>query len=193
MIINAISFKGMPSNYSKIDNTLSRSAQPMADDFAWLKEQGITDIVNFRTMVVSGVEFDEKTAVESLGMKYHNIPSITSKPEEKNILTGLVRRTDSNYKIFMDHDAKSYVMEKIPKINLMDIRYFLPMVGGSIDGYYEVERIGFTTVDNNPALRLRLGRYINIGDNMVEIYKKKMQPGELISYEYTLKMYNNEI
>ena len=75
----------------------------------------------------------------------------------------------------------------------MDIRYFLPMVGGSIDGYYEVERIGFTTVDNNPALRLRLGRYINIGDNMVEIYKKKMQPGELISYEYTLKMYNNEI
>lgn len=118
---------------------------------------------------------------------------IKDKPEEKNILTGLVRRTDSNYKIFMDHDAKSYVMEKIPKINLMDIRYFLPMVGGSIDGYYEVERIGFTTVDNNPALRLRLGRYINIGDNMVDIYKKKMQPGELISYEYTLKMYNNEI
>ena len=85
MRINAISFKGIPSNYSKIDNTLSRSAQPMADDFAWLKEQGITDIVNFRTMVVSGVEFDEKTAVESLGMKYHNIPSITSKPEEKNV------------------------------------------------------------------------------------------------------------
>ena len=118
---------------------------------------------------------------------------IKDKPEEKNILTGLVRRTDSNYKVFMDHDAKSYVMEKIPKINLMDIRYFLPMVGGSIDGYYEVERIGFTTVDSNPALRLRLGRYINIGDNMVEIYKKKMQPGELISYEYTMKMYNNEI
>lgn len=118
---------------------------------------------------------------------------IKDKPEEKNILTGLVRRTDSNYKVFMDHDAKSYVMEKIPKINLMDIRYFLPMVGGSIDGYYEVERIGFTTVDSNPALRLRLGRYINIGDNMVEIYKKKMQPGELISYEYTMKMYNNDI
>ena len=34
---------------------------------------------------------------------------------------------------------------------------------------------------------------IRQGDNMVEIYKKKMQPGELISYEYTLKMYNNEI
>lgn len=85
MKIQSITFKGMPNNYSQIDKTVSRSAQPMAEDFVWLKEQGVTDIVNFRTMVVSGVEFDEKTAVESLGMNYHNISSITAKPEEKNI------------------------------------------------------------------------------------------------------------
>ena len=118
---------------------------------------------------------------------------IKEKPAEKNILTGLVRRTASDYKKFMDHEAKSYIMERIPSINLMNIQYFLPMVAGSIDGYYEVERIGFTTVDNQPALRLRLGRYIPIGESMVEIYKSKMQPGELISYDYTLKMYNGEI
>lgn len=85
MRIQPIAFKGMPSNYSKIDETVSRSAQPMAEDFVWLKEQGVTDVVNFRTMVVSGVEFDEKKAVEGLGMKYHNISSITAKPEERNI------------------------------------------------------------------------------------------------------------
>ena len=107
--------------------------------------------------------------------------------------TGLVRRTASDFKKFMDHEAKSYVMEKIPNINMMSIRYFLPMVAGSVDGYYEVERIGFTTVDNQPALRLRLGRYIPIGESMVEIYRSKMQPGELISYDYTLKMYNGEV
>jgi hypothetical protein len=118
---------------------------------------------------------------------------IKEKPAEKNILTGLVRRTASDFKKFMDHEAKSYVMEKIPNINMMNIRYFLPMVAGSIDGYYEVERIGFTTVDNQPALRLRLGRYIPIGESMVEIYRSKMQPGELISYDYTLKMYNGEV
>ncbi len=118
---------------------------------------------------------------------------IKAKPAEKNILTGLVRRTASDFKKFMDHEATSYVMEKIPNINMMNIRYFLPMVAGSIDGYYEVERIGFTAVDNKPALRLRLGRYIPIGENMVEIYRSKMQPGELISYEYTLKMYNGEV
>lgn len=118
---------------------------------------------------------------------------IKEKPAEKNILTGLVRRTSSDFKKFMDHEAKSYVMEKIPNINMMNIRYFLPMVAGSIDGYYEVERIGFTAVDNQPALRLRLGRYIPIGESMVEIYRSKMQPGELISYDYTLKMYNGEV
>lgn len=121
------------------------------------------------------------------------LEEIKEKPIEKNILTGLVRRTDGNYMKFMDHEATSYVMEKIPNINMMNIRYFLPMVAGAIDGYYEVERIGFTTVDNKPVLRLRLGRYIPIGDSMVEIYRSKMQPGELISYDYTMKMYKGEV
>ena len=85
MRICSISFRGIPKNYAIIDKTLSRSAQPMAEDFVWLKEQGVTDVVNFRTMVVSDVEFDEKTSVEALGMKYHNIPSITSKPTESNV------------------------------------------------------------------------------------------------------------
>jgi len=127
---------------------------------------------------------------EVIAKSITEIPSIIKElPEEKNILTGLVRRTASDYKKFMDHEATSYVMERIPNVNLMNIRHFLPMVAGSIDGYYEVERIGFTTYENNPALRLRLGRYIPIGESMVEIYRSKMQPGELISYETVMKMY----
>ena len=87
-------FCGMPNNYSKIDNFVSRSAQPQKEDFLWLKEQGVTDVVNFRTMVVSAVDFDEKTVVESLGMTYHNIPSMTSEPKEENIneFLGLVKQ-----------------------------------------------------------------------------------------------------
>ena len=86
MKIHSITFQGIPKNYSKITNTLSRSAQPMKDDFTWLKEQGVTDIINFRTMTVSGVDFDEKELVEKLGMKYHNIPSITRSPKDENVL-----------------------------------------------------------------------------------------------------------
>lgn len=75
----------MPNNYARINNTLSRSAQPLKEDFAWLKEQGVTDIINFRTMYDPAIDYDEKAFVESLGMKYHNIPSVTRRPEEENI------------------------------------------------------------------------------------------------------------
>lgn len=85
MQVSLIYFKAMPKNYAKIDNNLSRSAQPLVEDFTWLKEQGVTDVVNFRTMTVSDIDFDEKEIVESLGMKYHSIPSITAKPNEAKI------------------------------------------------------------------------------------------------------------
>ncbi|MGN1153446.1 MAG: tyrosine-protein phosphatase [Candidatus Gastranaerophilaceae bacterium] len=74
-----------PNNYKKIDETVSRSAQPEKEDFAWLREQGVTDIINFRTMYLSGLDFDEKSVVEKNGMKYHNIPTYTNSPEEKDI------------------------------------------------------------------------------------------------------------
>ena len=80
-----MSFNGKPQNYAVVDSFLSRSAQPQKDDFAWLKEQGITDIINFRTMLNNEVTFDEKAEVEKLGMKYHNIPSVTTEPKEENI------------------------------------------------------------------------------------------------------------
>ena len=85
MNVHPITFLGMPKNYSKINDTLSRSAQPNKEDFAWLKGQGVTDIINFRTMYVAGVDYDEKALIEGLGMKYHNIPSVTKEPKEENI------------------------------------------------------------------------------------------------------------
>lgn len=85
MKISAISFCGKPDNYAIIDDYVSRSAQPELDDLRWLKEQGVTDIFNFRTMHVSGLDFDEGLTVNELGMKYHSIPSKTSEPSEKNV------------------------------------------------------------------------------------------------------------
>lgn len=91
-------FRGKPENYAKIDNVVSRSAQPKKEDFLWLKNEGVTDIINFRTMVDPAQNFDEKTVVESLGMKYHNIPSITSKPNEEKVgqFLNLVENIKSN-------------------------------------------------------------------------------------------------
>ena len=83
--ISLFSFKGMPNNYAKIDNYVSRSAQPQKEDFAWLKEQGVTDVINFRTMVVEAIDFDEEVEVLKQGMRYHNIPSRTKNPTDENI------------------------------------------------------------------------------------------------------------
>ena len=38
-----------------------------------------------------------------------------------------------------------------------------------------------------------MGRYIPIGEEKVKIYREKMQPGELISYDYTMKLYKGEV
>lgn len=115
---------------------------------------------------------------------------IPTDASEKNVLTCLVRKMDDNFKNYFEHNGKSYTMEHIPTINLMGIKYLLPMVGGMIDGYYEIERMAFVDNKGVSGLRLRLGEYHHIGDKWVHIYRTKMQPGELISLDYTLKMYN---
>ena len=112
------------------------------------------------------------------------------KPETNNILTGVVRKTDNDYKTFFHHTSKSYTME-IPQkyINFMDIEFFLPMIDGHIDGYYKVEKVYFETKDSEPCLKLNLSTFIPLGEAKVQIYKSKMQPGELISYDLMMKLY----
>lgn len=84
--ISAIIFQGMPKNYAIVNKSLSRSAQPLPEDLPWLKEQGVTDIINLRTMTDKSILFDEAAEAENLGMKYHNIAINHRQPTEKNII-----------------------------------------------------------------------------------------------------------
>ena len=85
-------------------------------------------------------------------------------------------------------------MEKIPtSINVMDIEYFLPMVGGRIDGYYKVEKVYFSSKNSNLCLKLNLSTYISLGETKIPIYRTKMQPGELISNDLMQKLYKQMI
>ena len=126
-----------------------------------------------------------------------NIGSLEELPkrEVKNVLTGVVRKSDKDFSIFIEHQAGIYTMQKIPSINIMDVEYFLPMVGGSIDGYYKVEKLYFSTYKENgidyPCLKLKLGEHVTIGKEWVNIYKI-MRPGEIISTNDVLRMYESE-
>ena len=112
----------------------------------------------------------------------------------RNVLTGVVRKADKDYSIFIEHQAGIYTMQKIPSVNLMDVEYFLPMVGGCIDGYYKVEKLYFSTYKGNgsdcPCLKLKLGEYIKVGSEWVNIYSI-MRPGEVISTNEILRMYRS--
>lgn len=70
-------------------------------------------------------------------------------------------------------------------------QYLLPMVGGMIDGYYDIEDLKIATRGDDAALRLRLGEYHKLGDKWVQIYRAKMQPGECISLDKTMEMYEH--
>lgn len=108
---------------------------------------------------------------------------------EKNVLTCLVRKADKNHQKFVNHAGRTYTMEHIPNVNLLGVKYLLPMVGGSIDGYYDLKRMAIASNKGGTNLRLSLGTYHPLGTKWVQIYRTKMQPGELISLEKTLEMY----
>ena len=121
-----------------------------------------------------------------------NVGTLNQLPQQevKNILTGLVRGTDKDFAVFFNHVPRTYTIEVPPKyINFMDVQYFLPMVDGKIDGYYKVDKVYFGADSGNLRLKLNLSAYIPLGEDWVHIYKTKMQPGELISYETMMKLY----
>ena len=74
-----------PENYRKVDNILSRSAQINESNIPWLKQEGVTDVVNFRTMTSPAIDFDEGEALKAYGINYHRIPSISRAPTEANV------------------------------------------------------------------------------------------------------------
>lgn len=105
--------------------------------------------------------------------------------DEKNIFTGLIRISDSYIDEYREHKAKEYVIEKMPSINILGIKYLLPMVEGKIDGYYPITRLDFK--DGKPVLKL--GAYVSLGDEWIHIYRTKMQPGEVISSSMMMDLY----
>lgn len=103
-IVSGVSPILAPNNYKKIDEFVSRSAQPLRENFIWLKADGITDVVNFRTMYLPHINFKEDELAESLNIKYHAIPTISAAPTEQNVnkffeLIENIRNSKNNKKI----------------------------------------------------------------------------------------------
>ena len=124
-----------------------------------------------------------------------NIGTLEKQPKQevKNILTVFIEESDKDFGVFSGHQSKAYTLETIPtSINVMDIKNFLPIVDGFIDGYYKVEKVYFTTFEGDFSLRLNFSTFIPLGEKKVQIDRSKMQPGELISFELMERLYEDE-
>lgn len=104
--------------------------------------------------------------------------------ESMNVFTVSVRKKDADFNIFRNHEARKYVMEKLPKVNILESRFLLPMVKGEIDGYYEIK--GLTIEDGK--MSFKLGDFHSLGEGRSFIYGK-MRHGELITMEVVNKLY----
>ena len=104
--------------------------------------------------------------------------------ESKNVFTVTVRKKDADYQAFFEHKARKYVMETLPKVNILEAVYLLPMVGGDIDGYYKITRL----IIEDGKMCLKLGEFISLGNQWVNIFQN-MRHGELITMNNVLKLY----
>lgn len=126
--------------------------------------------------------------LEEEGGKYQLSPSVDK--DEKCVLTGFVPKKDKEFEKFENCTACRFDMRFIPSINLMSVKYFVPMVNGYVNGYYKVESISFKSVEEKDDsgnktsamyLHLRLGDFIKLGDKNVLFYKVKLTAGQLHS------------
>lgn len=98
-----------------------------------------------------------------------------------SFLTCLVRKNEEGedenemitklYDLFSTHQAegKTYVMLNMPSGSINEVKYLLPIVNNSIEGYYEIAKVGFGSrtkrtkdgqqISGFPTLRITIGEY----------------------------------
>ena len=101
-----------------------------------------------------------------------------------NVYIGYVGKNDANLEDFIQHKAKYYKLQKIPKINLLETKYLAPMVKANVDGFYNVTGVG---VDGD-CLVLKLGDYTPFGEEKANFYGS-IQPTELQPMDYVKELY----
>ncbi|HNW25262.1 MAG TPA: tyrosine-protein phosphatase [Candidatus Gastranaerophilaceae bacterium] len=162
-----ISFKKLilpPKNYKVIDEYVSRSAQPDKESFLWLKNQGITDVINFRTMYEPKIDFDESQYLKQINLNYHHLPTGTRTISELTVkkfieLIEEIRNPNSKRKVHLHCKAGA------------DRTGFFTMI---YKGLYNID-----SFENNAKEMLEMGHnqglfpnLINSAKKMIEFFKK---------------------
>ena len=131
------------------------------------------------------VDPDTLFGVDEQTQLHVTVPSI-----DKNIrciITAFVKKDDKNFYKYNAGEAKEYIMESVPAVSLMSIKYLMPMVSYDLQGYYEVTDMKITS--KSGAMKFYLGHFFSLGGQPVNI-AGRMRHGELISINYIEGLYN---
>lgn len=121
-------------------------------------------------------------------------------PKEEMVYVGYVKRNNSSYEDFISHNAKKYYTgtnDTKPTLDLQSIRFFMPIIGGKIDGIYPVIRINAATKkqkkaeneedNDNVRFFLILGEFIPFGDPIS--VKKRLHNAEYLTLAEAKELY----
>ena len=86
-------------NFAQVDEHVYRGAQPTREGFQELVKMGIKTVVNLRP---ASERPQEQSIVESLGMKYVNIPMTMHAPTDEQMSKALAElNTSANWPVFL--------------------------------------------------------------------------------------------
>lgn len=95
-------------NYIKVNNKISTSGQPSAEEFNQIKEQGFEVVINLALHNASNAIQEEDKVVTNLGMSYFHIPVNFENPRREEALLFLkTMQALSDNKIWV-HCAMNY-------------------------------------------------------------------------------------
>ncbi|MGN0225676.1 MAG: LlaJI family restriction endonuclease, partial [Prevotella sp.] len=86
-------------------------------------------------------------------LQIENLPNVgtldplpeQAKRKEKNVYVGYVKSSNPDYELFLGNTATSYYSGHIDlgDINIQSLKYLLPLIGGKVVGFYEIDAVSF--------------------------------------------------
>lgn len=103
--------------------------------------------------------------------------------------------TESENLQYNGHEATEYNLRNYKGLDIMDVRYFCPIVFGKIDGYYTIAHITVKTQkDENgnlqPVLHLDLSDYTPLGTEWVHVRQQEKKHGTIKTFSQLMALYN---
>jgi hypothetical protein len=149
------------------------------------------------------VKLDTMIQNEDVEIRFVSNVGLSDDMDSRCVLTGYIGKNEVNYCDFEIHKAKSYDMRYLPSSNLLSVKYFLPMVGGFIDGMYKVSKISLRTKtvqaedDSSQTIEKVFIHfdfdkdYIKFGDNKIFVFMEYLGSGQLHTLKKIMDLYFN--